>query len=196
MLDSEYNLSKEFLRACQKGDLTKIRRLASKNDLKDWSKIRHVSSGDSPLHVAAREGNLKIVKSLCSDWKDQKCTIDVVNLEMKTPLHEASQFSRTAVVEYLLEKGANVNSLKRADWTPLMLACTKTGPEALSCVQSLLNANANISIKNKDGWTPFHLACRSGDLNIVNLLLKYSPECIEAMSKNGRNALHIAGTTF
>ncbi|XP_033212359.1 ankyrin repeat domain-containing protein 16-like [Belonocnema kinseyi] len=191
MLDSESNLSKQFLRACQKGDLSQIRRLGSEN-IKDWSIIRHASSGDSPLHIAAREGNLEIVKSLCSDWKDQKCTIDVVNLEMKTALHEASQFSRTAVVEYLIEKGANLNSLKRADWTPLMLACTKRGSEANSCVQALLKANADLSIRNKDGWTAFHLACRSGDINIVNLLLKYSPECIEAGSKNGRNALHIA----
>lgn len=88
---------------------------------------------------------------------------------------------------------ANVNTLKRADWTPLMLASTKTGSDAYHCIKSLLNANANLSIKNKDGWTAFHLACRSADINIVKLLLEYSPKCIEAKSNNGRNALHIAG---
>lgn len=183
-------LNKEFLRAAQKGDLTKC--LELKNNINDWSIIRHGPSGDSPLHIAAREGHLEIVRFLCENWKEQKCTTQVVNLEMKTPLHEAAQFSRTTVVDYFIEKGANVNALKRADWTPLMLATTKTGVDAYHCVRALLNANANLSIKNKDGWTAFHVACRSADIDIVNLLLKYSSKCIEARSNNGRNALHIA----
>lgn len=96
-------LDNEFLRASQKGDLSKLINL--KNDISDWSLIRHSSSGDSPLHIAAREGHLEIVRFLCENWKEQKCTIEVVNLEMKTPLHEAAQFSRTSVVDYLIKKG-------------------------------------------------------------------------------------------
>lgn len=98
-------LNKEFLRAAQKGDLTKC--LELKNNINDWSIIRHGPSGDSPLHIAAREGHLEIVRFLCENWKEQKCTTQVVNLEMKTPLHEAAQFSRTTVVDYFIEKGFN-----------------------------------------------------------------------------------------
>ena len=93
----------------------------------------------------------------------------------------------------ILILGANVNSLKRADWTPLMLACTKKGLEAHKCIQLLLKAHANLSIRNKDGWTAFHVACRSADLDIIHLLLEYSEKSTEAESNNGRNALHIAG---
>lgn len=90
-------------------------------------------------------------------------------------------------------KGASVDALKRGDWTPLMLACTKSGHAAFQCVVSLLTAKANVRLRNKDGWTPLLIACRAGDENVVNLLLTHTPECIDDLSNNGRSALHIAG---
>lgn len=86
-----------------------------------------------------------------------------------------------------------MDALKRGDWTPLMLACTKSGYAACQCISALLATNANAHLRNKDGWTPFLIACRAGDENAVNLLLKHSPKCIDDRSNNDRNALHIAG---
>lgn len=86
-----------------------------------------------------------------------------------------------------------MDALKRADWTPLMLACTKSGPAACRCINALLTANANAHLRNKDGWTPLLIACRTGDDNAVNLLLKHLPQSINDRSNNGRSALHIAG---
>ncbi|KZC10854.1 Ankyrin repeat domain-containing protein 16 [Dufourea novaeangliae] len=111
---------------------------------------------------------------------------------MKRPLHEVAQFARSEVLNYLIEKGATVDPLKRADWTPLMLACTKTGSKACSCIANLLEANANPLLRNKDGWTSLHIVCRSGDLNAFDLLLKHSISCINDRSNNGRSAMHIA----
>lgn len=90
-------------------------------------------------------------------------------------------------------KGASVDALKRGDWTPLMLACTKSGPAACRCISILLGANANAHLRNKDGWTPLLIACRAGDENAVDLLLKHSSKCIDDRSNNGRSSLHIAG---
>jgi len=93
----------------------------------------------------------------------------------------------------LINEGASIDPLKRADWTPLMLACTKSGPAARQCIDVLLAANANAYLRNKDGWTPLLIACRTGDENVVNVLLKHLPKCIDDRSNNGRSALHIAG---
>lgn len=86
-----------------------------------------------------------------------------------------------------------MDALKRGDWTPLMLACTKNGPAACQCISDLLAANANAYLRNKDGWTPLLIACRAGDENAIDLLLKHSPKSIDDRSNNGRSALHIAG---
>ncbi|XP_076244937.1 ankyrin repeat domain-containing protein 16 [Calliopsis andreniformis] len=191
-MSEDSNLSREFLHASQSGDLSKLKTLVSKYDVHDWTVFRHSTSGDTALHLAAREGHLNIVRYLCEAFEKPDFRVDVANKDMKKPLHEAAQFARSDIVIYLIEKGAIVDSLKRADWTPLMLACTKTGSDACKCIAALLEAGANLFLRNKDGWTSMHIVCRSGDQNAFNLLLKKSAKCVEDRSNNGRSALHVA----
>ena len=79
--------------------------------------------------------------------------VDQRNLEFKTALHEAAQTGHHEAVRLLLESGAEVDSLKRADWTPLMLAATKAGN--VKAVEELLEAGADPHIKDKGGNTFF-----------------------------------------
>lgn len=185
-------LSRDFLHACQSGDVSRLKALAAAHRVSDWTEFRYPASGDTGLHVAAREGNLNVTRFLCEAFDRPEFRADVLNRDMKRPLHEAAQFARSEVLNYLLSKGATVDSFKRADWTPLMLACTKTGREACECIAALLEAGANPCIRNKDGWPPFLIACRSGDEDAFQLLVKRCPESIHHRSNNGRSALHIA----
>lgn len=82
-----------------------------------------------------------------------------------------------------------MNALKRADWTPLMLACTKT--DKLDTVRLLLDNKAIVECQNKDGWTAMHIACREGTLDVFRLLRDSNADIFNK-TKNGRNTLHIA----
>ncbi|KAK1127387.1 hypothetical protein K0M31_003928 [Melipona bicolor] len=186
------NLSRNFLHACQNGDLSRVETLVSKYDIQDWTYFRHLTSGDTALHVATREGHLNIVRYLCENFQKPDFRVNVANKDMKRPLHEAAQFAHRDIVKYLIKKGADVDALKRADWTPLMLACTKTGNDAYECILALLEAKANPLLRNKDGWTPLHLICRSGDENAFDLLVNQFAESINDRSNNGRTVMHIA----
>ncbi|CAD1477227.1 unnamed protein product, partial [Heterotrigona itama] len=186
------NLSRNFLHACQNGDLSRVEVLVSKYDIQDWTYFRHLTSGDTALHVATREGYLNIVRYLCENFQKPDFRVNVANKDMKRPLHEAAQFAHRDIVRYLIEKGADVDVLKRADWTPLMLACTKTGNDAYECILALLEAKANPLLRNKDGWTSLHLICRSGDENAFDLLVSQFAESINDRSNNGRTVMHIA----
>ena len=81
-----------------------------------------------------------------------------------------------------------------------MLACTKTGEEALICCQLLLESRGFLllSDRNKDGWNALHIAAREGDAAIVKELLKVDSEHVQASmkSKNGRTPLHTAGNVM
>ena len=79
--------------------------------------------------------------------------------------------------------GVEIDPMKRGDWTPLMLACTKQNDDI---VKFLIEHGASPVLRNKDGWNSFHLACREGNATIVSYLLK-------SRSKNGRTPLHTAG---
>jgi len=99
------NLPRDFLRACQSGDLRRVETLAEGRGIRDWSDFRHTSSGDTALHVAARTGRLDVVKYLCEYFDTPEFIVNISNKDMKRPLHEAAQFAQEDVLRYLLEKG-------------------------------------------------------------------------------------------
>lgn len=99
------NVSRDFLRACHSGDLSRVETLVEKHGIRDWSDFRHAASGDTALHVAAREGDMNIVKYLCERFDTPAFRVDVTNRDMKRPLHEAAQFAQEDILKYLLNKG-------------------------------------------------------------------------------------------
>lgn len=114
-------------------------------------------AGDTLLHCAARHGRLDILAYLVEAWS---MDIEAANRDYKRPLHEAASMGHRDCVDYLLDRGAAVDSLKKADWTPLMMACTRKN---LEVIQVLVEHGANPLLKNKDGWNSFHIASREGD---------------------------------
>ncbi|XP_040611478.1 ankyrin repeat domain-containing protein 16 isoform X2 [Mesocricetus auratus] len=126
-------------------------------------------AGDTLLHCAARHGRQDILAYLVEAWS---MDIEAANRDYKRPLHEAASMGHRDCVRYLLDRGAVVDSLKKADWTPLMMACTRKN---LEVIQDLVEYGANPLLKNKDGWNSFHIASREGDP--VILRCHYEPDC-------------------
>jgi L-histidine N-alpha-methyltransferase len=143
-------------------------------------------NGDTPLLTAARCGQLGPLETL---YTEHGVSLEHTNADGKTALHEAAQGGHLECVRFLIRAGAHVDSLKKADWTPLMLACTK---QNLAVVEELVKGGASLSLVNKDGWTPFHIACREGHSDIIEFLLDTSPGCWDTVSRNGRTQLHTA----
>lgn len=178
---------KSLFQAVCRGDLDSLKSIVgdSPNEI-HVSKPTADRNGDTLLHVICRYGR----KEMLTFLEEIHGTINYqqVNLEGKTPLHEAAQFGQVTLAQHLLDRGVPVDSLKRADWTPLMLACTKS--ENRQMVSVLLDAGADSNLRNKDGWTAFHLAAREGDTFVLHLLLKHNPVAWKTVSKNGRTPLH------
>ncbi|EHH64533.1 Ankyrin repeat domain-containing protein 16 [Macaca fascicularis] len=116
--------------------------------------------------------------------------IEATNRDYKRPLHEAASMGHRDCVRYLLGRGAAVDCLKKADWTPLMMACTRKN---LGVIQELVEHGANPLLKNKDGWNSFHIASREGDPLILQYLLTVCPDAWKTESKIRRTPLHTAG---
>ena len=82
--------------------------------------IRDDASDETPLCVAAKEGNLDMVNLLL----EHGAVVNFKALSGYTPLMCAAEWGRTAVVKLLLEKGAAVDN-DPTGCTPLWLAKTK-----------------------------------------------------------------------
>ncbi|XP_020039472.2 ankyrin repeat domain-containing protein 16 isoform X1 [Castor canadensis] len=143
-------------------------------------------AGDTLLHCAARHGRQDVLAYLAEAWG---MDIEAANRDYKRPLHEAASMGHRDCVRYLLGRGAAVDCLKKADWTPLMMACTKNN---LEIIQDLVEHGANPLLKNKDGWNSFHIASREGDPLILQYLLTVCPDAWKTESKIRRTPLHTA----
>lgn len=142
--------------------------------------------GDTLLHCAARHGHRDILAYLVEAWS---MDIEAANRDYKRPLHEAASMGHRDCVRYLLGRGAAVDSLKKADWTPLMMACTRKN---LEVIQDLVEHGANPLLKNKDGWNSFHIASREGEPVILRYLLTVCPDVWKTESRIRRTPLHTA----
>lgn len=97
----------------------------------------------------------------------------------------------------VIRLGANINVVKRADWTPLMLACTRKDNDKL--VSLLLDSGADPFFVNKDGWSCLHISSREGNPTIVKMIvnsildLEKRGALVQLKSRNGRKPLHTAG---
>ena len=105
--------------------------------------------GETPLMFAAINGDLPLVKTLVLKHKAQ---LDHISW---TPLHYACAKGNYEVAQFLLSKGAMVDSLSLGGTTPLMMA-VQSGNEYT--VKLLLNYGANLQIRNQVGLSAIDIA--------------------------------------
>ncbi len=105
-----------------------------------------------------------------------------------TALHEAAANGHTALIEVLIEYGANINAITSNGMTPLHTASLY---HAQAVVKLLLARGANANAIFANGHTPLHWATIRGYADSVELLLG-SGANVNARSHGGRTPLHWA----
>jgi ankyrin repeat protein len=86
-----------------------------------------------------------------------------------TGLHLAAYFGVKAIIQVLLEKGANINAVDGYEKTPLYLASENGHIEV---VQLLLENGANVNAADHFGETPLNQASENGHIEVIQLLLE------------------------
>jgi hypothetical protein len=97
----------------------------------------------------------------------------------------AANNGRVALLQQLLDHGANVNARTRAGWTALMYAAWNGRTEG---ARRLLAAGANPAVTDRIGWTALQYASwRAADVagapNRADPLAIEDPEPVEAASR-------------
>ncbi|XP_040269297.1 ankyrin repeat domain-containing protein 16 [Bufo bufo] len=179
---------KQVLRFVQEGKIHLLQEELERNSrlLADLHSKHFGRSGDTVLHYAARQGHLPVLSYLV---EVVGMDVEARNNDYKRPLHEAASMSHRNCLLYLLSNGAKVDCLKKADWTPLMMACTRKN---LDVIKDLIEHKADPTLKNKDGWNSFHIASREGDPAVITYLLGAFPDIWNTESKIRRTPLHTA----
>ena len=107
---TEYPLPLRLVQANKKEKL--ISMVDSHKD--KWSILNcvHSKSGDTPIIVASRHGQVELTKFLIQQGVD----IEQCNKDLKRPLHEAAAGGHLDCVKVLISQNAEIDCLKRADW--------------------------------------------------------------------------------
>ena len=92
---------------------------------------------------------------------------------LSTPLHFASGYNRIAVVEYLIQNGANVHAKDKGGLVALHNACSYGHYEVSKL---LVEHGANVNMKDLWNYTPLHEAAAKGKYDICKLLLENSAD--------------------
>jgi ankyrin repeat protein len=143
----------------------------------------------TPLHFAAANGNLELVRTLLGHSVDVNAT--KTNLRQNlTPLHEASQGGHVDVARVLILQGANVNAAAGRYWTPLHSASYSGNAEI---VRLLIQYRADVNAHDGDHWTPLHLAASQGYTNVIQLLVDHGAD-VKVRTRTQGTPLHLASS--
>ncbi|WP_338406633.1 ankyrin repeat domain-containing protein [Wolbachia endosymbiont (group A) of Longitarsus flavicornis] len=172
------------------------------------------NNGRTPLHYAAYNGKLDIVKYFIDE---EKIDVSIKDNGDWTPLHWASWNGQLNVAKYLIGKGANLVNIKDKDGkTPLDIADQKGYTDIveilkqaqsglykkynelliavlennLSKVEDLVSQGTSLETKDSYGWTLLHFASIHNYSDMVEYLINKGVD-INAKDQYGKTPLHL-----
>lgn len=117
--------------------------------------------GDTPLHIAAKLGNIEMTKILVAkakktDVEQNRKLLSMVNHEKDTALHEAVRHNRFEVVKLLIEEDKGLASIENsAGESPLFIAVDRY---FFHVAFHLLDCSPNCSFAGRRGMNVLHAA--------------------------------------
>uniref|UniRef100_A0A1X7T0X9 Uncharacterized protein n=1 Tax=Amphimedon queenslandica TaxID=400682 RepID=A0A1X7T0X9_AMPQE len=184
------------LLACQSGELALVHKLESLNLFSPDSKDLYQSG---ILHYSSISNNVELFKYLLNQYQ---LPIDVKDQQSRTPLHIASWYASSSVVEYIVSIQGNEALLVNDDsgWSCLHHACYAAMHIPAGIVYSKLYAQSDASVIDIINRTRIKsnidFIKRNERVKMFSSLLKKASTCpnfdINATTNDGRSLLHLA----
>ncbi|GFP87141.1 ankyrin repeat-containing protein at5g02620 [Phtheirospermum japonicum] len=152
--------------------------------------------GDSPLHLAARAGNLGKAKEIIQKFENisngVKDLLTKQNQEGETPLYVAAENGHTLVVgEFLKHSDAETSSIPANNGYDPFHVAAKQGH--LDVLKELLRFFPSLVMTtDTTNSTALHTAAAQGHTDVVNLLLDTDSNLAKIARNNGKSVLHTA----
>ncbi|KAL3850723.1 hypothetical protein ACJIZ3_012605 [Penstemon smallii] len=161
--------------AAEYGYFEVVREMIKHYDLVDAGiKARN---GFDALHIAAKQGDLEVVKVLMEAHPELSMTVDIANT---TALHSAATQGHTEVVNYFLESGSSLATIARSNGKTAIHSAARNGH--VQVVRALLDKEPGIITRtDKKGQTALHMAVKGQNLEVVEELIAADPSIINMM---------------
>ncbi|GMG98223.1 hypothetical protein Nepgr_000063 [Nepenthes gracilis] len=145
-------------------------------------------NGYDAFHIAAKQGELAILKTLMETHPDLSMTYDTTNT---TALQTAATQGHIEVVNFLLESGSGLAAIARSNGKTALHAAARNGH--LEVVKALMEKEPNMATRaDKKGQTALHMAVKGQNLEVVEELIKVDPSSVNMVDAKGNTPLHVA----
>ena len=142
-----------------------------------------------PLHQVVLLKNLSYVQFITENLPKIDTDINNVDSMGNSALHLAVTLkNEEEIINYLINKGADINLCNLKKQTPLHLACGKNRIENVNIL--LTNPQIKYNPTDYQGFTPLIKACASQAYEVVKCLLRSKDIKINIKDKSGNTALH------
>ena len=123
----------------------------------------------TPLFVAVQKNNIATAKIIIK----KGCNLNQPDQTGTTPLHLAIETKKYKMADLLLTSKADPNRKNPNESTPTHLLCsTPPNPQQPKILESIIKNGGKLNSTNACGDTPIHTACLTGNLELIQLLLK------------------------
>ena len=136
----------------------------------------------SPLYTAIKSGNIQQVETILNS--DPSLLEKEQTPPGSPPLRIAACFNQSAVLKFLLDKGANINECSEGNSTVLHIACLKV---SIDCINLLLARGADLNATDKFGNTPLHILSSELNMNVSGKDPKKIIDTVILLIRHGAN---------
>lgn len=152
-------------------------------------KSSYVSSTPRSVEEKAQHAiNRGRIRDLASLLNGGFAINDPVNEAGSTMLHLAAADGSTLIINFLIQRGSNINCKDHRGVTPLHNAAWRGNTLA---IQLLVSLHASVDEKTNDNQTPLHYACWKGHVHAAQLLLDAHAN-VNAVNSEGKSPLWYA----
>ncbi|XP_061354079.1 ankyrin repeat-containing protein At5g02620-like [Gastrolobium bilobum] len=145
-------------------------------------------NGFDALHIAAKQGELDVLKILMEAHPELSMTVDPSNT---TALHTAATQGYIEIVKFLLQAGSSLVTIARSNGKTALHSAARNGH--VEVVKALLEKEPGVVTRtDKKGQTALHMAVKGQSLEVVEELIKADPTSVNMLDNKGNAALHIA----
>ncbi|XP_066016791.1 uncharacterized protein [Pocillopora verrucosa] len=143
------------------------------------------------LKKCVEEGNIAELRKLLEQSSNPEELVNKKLRQNKTALHIAVEKGHEEIVEYLLEKGADIHATDDFGCTALHVAASNR-KENFNIAQLILNCEGvKVNALEENENTPLKLAAEKGHINIVKKLISMKADVNKA-DKGDSTPLHVA----